>query len=110
MRLAPSWTILSCGLPRTSIGARLVFTLRRAAVRAAMAAIRYCGDGDPRRFRIACIGLGAAYLTRPDLILIVAPLMLYAVLRRRPSRPALTLGVLLAAGPIAAWSAIALYY
>lgn len=76
----------------------------------AIAAIRYCDDGDQRHFRIACIGLGAAYLTRPDLILIVAPLMLYAILRRRPSRRALTIGVLLAAVPIAAWSAIALYY
>ncbi len=80
------------------------------ALSTAIAALRFATDPDERWLRLSCLGVGAAYLTRPDLILIVLPLVALVVIQQRPSPGVLVRSALFGAVPVLAWTAMATYY
>ncbi|HUR21098.1 MAG TPA: hypothetical protein VMZ90_09845, partial [Vicinamibacterales bacterium] len=55
------------------------------------------------------LGVSAAYLTRPDAVLLVLPVAMWAVVQTRPWRPSVT-GVVVGLLPAIAWSVFALIY
>jgi arabinofuranosyltransferase len=61
-------------------------------------------ERDPRRWWFACAGLAAAYLTRPDLVLLVGPVVAVAALRHRASARSLLFGASIALVPILVWT------
>lgn len=75
-----------------------------------IAALRFTEDGAEKWLRLLCLGGGAAYLTRPDLVLIVLPLVAFVVIQKRPSHGSLARSILLGALPVLAWTAVATYY
>lgn len=76
----------------------------------AVAALYFTTDPDERRLRLLCLSVGAAYLIRADLVLIVLPLVVLVILQQRPTHGVLVRSILVGALPVLAWTATATYY
>ncbi len=75
-----------------------------------LAAFRAVERDEQQWLTLSMSGAAAAYLTRPDLVLLVLPPVIFAVARRRPPIRVVLRVVAIAAIPVVAWTAVATYY
>ncbi|MEQ1759482.1 MAG: hypothetical protein ABL986_14270 [Vicinamibacterales bacterium] len=67
-------------------------------------------QASERDLRWLCLGVGAAFLTRPDLGLLIVPLVTLVLLRQRASWTDLAWRISYGVAPILVWATFATYY